>query len=79
MLGYTRAEIQELFQNKFMRMVHPDDRRLAEEGAELLRRNTVSHNLEYRILGKHGYIWVIDQSKYMNFTERHFSRELLWM
>lgn len=72
MLGYTRAEIQELFQNKFMRMVHPDDRRLAEEGAELLRRNTVSHNLEYRILGKHGYIWVIDQSKYMNFHGTSF-------
>lgn len=72
MFGYTRGEIQELFQNKFMRMVHPKDRHLVSDGVDCLSSSAKTHNLEYRILGKHGYVWVIDQSKHMNFHGTSF-------
>lgn len=72
MFGYTRAEIEERFQNKFMRMVHPNDRHLVLDGVNFLSSNTKLHNLEYRILGKQGYVWVIDQSRYMHFNGTSF-------
>lgn len=63
--GYTREEIKELFDDKFMNMVHPDDRELVESSSARMIESRESHNLEYRMRSKNGYIWVIDQSKYM--------------
>lgn len=63
--GYTREEIKELFDDKFMNMVHPDDREKVDSSSVKIVEGKEAHNLEYRMRGKNGYIWVFDQSKYM--------------
>lgn len=70
--GYTREEIRRLFNNEFLNMVHPEDRRLIEEGTAEIRDGSAVSNLEYRMLSKHGYIWVVDQSRYMYYANNRF-------
>lgn len=70
--GYTRKELQDLFDNKFMNMVHPDDRPLVSNGVVELEQKDEIRNLEYRMLSKDGYIWIIDQSKYMKYQGKQF-------
>lgn len=70
--GYTRQEIRELFDDKFLNMVHPDDRRMVAAGTAEIKEGAVSTNLEYRMLSKHGYIWVVDQSRYMDYANKRF-------
>lgn len=70
--GYTREEIKHLFDNKFLNMVHPDDRCLVARETAGLREEMVSPNLEYRMLAKHGCIWVVDQSRYMDYANKRF-------
>ncbi|MBS7009248.1 EAL domain-containing protein [Anaerostipes sp.] len=70
--GYTKQELQDRFDNKFMNMVHPDDRSLVLNGVEELEQDDKVKNLEYRMLSKNGYIWVIDQSKYMEYQGKQF-------
>lgn len=71
-LGYTREEIRTRFDDKFINMVHPDDRDIVRKGIEPLRRNEETYNLEYRMTAKKGYIWVVDQSRYMEYSGRTF-------
>ena len=63
--GYTRQEIRDLFDDKFMNMVHPADRERLDRSSIRIVEKKESHNLEYRMRSKKGYIWVFDQSKYM--------------
>ena len=70
--GYTREEIKELFDDKFLNMVHPDDCPLVNAGVSSLQKNRGNENLEYRMLSKHGYIWVVDQSRYMEYRGKPF-------
>lgn len=62
MFGYTRAEIRELFDDKFMNMVHPDDRERMDRQVKALCGADCLVNAEYRMKAKNGYIWVIDQT-----------------
>ena len=65
MFGYTREEIKELFDDKYMLMVHPDDRDSVAKGVTALREGTAgSDPLEYRMRAKDGWRWVIDQSRF---------------
>ena len=75
--GFTRQEIKDRFGNKFMNMVHPDDRHLVSAGVEELERQDVIVNFEYRMLSKNGYIWVIDQSRYMEYQGRQFLQGII--
>lgn len=91
MLGYTRREIKELFDDKFSNMIHPEDRKKLFDGEENHSANRdPDKKYEYRIKAKNGYIWVIDQTSYMadmeppcfqgvimDVTERHMLREQL--
>ena len=70
--GYTRQEIKDKFNDKFINMVHPDDRSNVIPGVEYLKECEEVHDLEYRMLGKNGYIWVIDQSRYMEYGGKTF-------
>lgn len=70
--GYTRQEIKDKFNDKFINMVHPDDRSNVIQGVEYLKECEEVHDLEYRMLGKNGYIWVIDQSRYMEYGGKTF-------
>lgn len=65
--GYTREEIREKFDNKFVNMIHPDDRGRVASGVKKLVEHDEAGNLEYRMLSSRGYIWVIDQSRYTEF------------
>lgn len=91
MLGYTRSEIKELFDDKFSNMLHPDDRARLFDGERNHSANRQTDvSFEYRIKSKNGYMWVMDQTTYMadmnppffqgvimDVTERHELREQL--
>ena len=72
LFGYTREEIKKKFDNKFVNMIHPDDRAKVAEGVKDLMERDEADSLEYRMLGSQGYIWVIDQSRYIEFDGRVF-------
>ena len=65
--GYTRKEIHDLFGDKYLNMVHPDDRQIVIQGVGALEKNSDTDTMEYRMLGRNGYIWVIDQSRYLEY------------
>ena len=47
-----------------MNMIHPGDRERVREAAGRLEKGGGTADLEYRIMGADGYIWVTDQSRY---------------
>ena len=63
--GYTREEIKQKFDNKYLNMVHPNDRNKVRRSIESVRGKKNEINTEYRMLSKKGYIWVVDQSRFM--------------
>lgn len=62
---YTREEIKALFDNKYLNMIHPDDRAAVRDCVLSMRLNSSPYNIEYRMKSRDGYIWVIDQSKFI--------------
>lgn len=58
---YTRNEIKELFDDKLINMIHPDDQAGVIKATNELSHNSNILNLEYRMLAKKGYIWVTNQ------------------
>ena len=66
MLGYTRQEIKDLFDDKFKNMIHPDDWNKLFSGEKNMA--SIRHDglyFEYRIKAKSGYIWVEDRTDYI--------------
>ncbi len=61
--GWTRQEIRTEFDNKFLNMLHPEDRQLINTYVghiqETCGTNKISDAI-YRMRGKNGYIWVSD-------------------
>lgn len=74
MFGYTREQIKELFDDKFMNMIHPEDRTLVAEGVAAMRegRSDELSTLEYRMKSIDGYRRVVDQSRYLEYEGRLF-------
>lgn len=70
--GYSREEIQERFGNRLINMVHPDDRKAVYSSVCYTREKAEMRNLECRMLGKNGYIWVVYQSQYVCYGDREF-------
>ncbi|MBS5284398.1 MAG: EAL domain-containing protein [Clostridiales bacterium] len=70
--GYTREQIKELFDNKFMNMIHPDDREKIQGGTEEIVNNGSSATMQYRMKAADGYISVIDQTKHMQYDGKDF-------
>lgn len=70
--GYTRNQIKELFDDKFVNMIHPDDRAKVTDGVGLLMNNQENCSMEYRMLSSHGYIWIIDQTRHIKFGDKEF-------
>lgn len=77
LFGYMRKEIQDRFDNKFINMVHPDDRQKVVSGVKELMKNDKMGNLEYRMLSSRGYIWVMDQSRYVEYEGRMFFQGII--
>ncbi len=73
--GWTREEIATEFDNKFMNMLHPEDRATTVEYTERLKRYTgTSHIADtiYRMRGKNGYIWVSDATSLVQTSDSTF-------
>lgn len=70
--GYTREEIKERFGNKFINMVHPEDRGLAIERSQKRVMDSDSCQTEYRMLSKNGYIWVVDENRLLEYDKQEF-------
>lgn len=62
MFGYTKEEIGTLFDNKFMNMIHPADRKGMLESMKEQLKHGIKMELEYRVLCKDREpIWVLDK------------------
>lgn len=58
-LGYTREEISEKFQDKMINMVVPEDRAILHDQMKIDKKNDVKV-WQYRLFGANGVIWVCD-------------------
>lgn len=70
--GYTREEITEQFHDKFVNMIHPDDRILLRQSLEALAQNGGNYSQPYRMRSKNGYIMVMDQSRLVEYDGHEF-------
>lgn len=62
-LGWTEQDIRTKFDNKFIHLVHPDDRLILQKYTHLVLDSEVEtplENVTYRLLGKDGYHWILD-------------------
>ncbi len=61
--GWTREDLKTEFDNKFINMLHPDDRSVTDEYVERIKKKANvrrdAHEI-YRMRAKSGYIWVTD-------------------
>lgn len=61
MLGWSERDIRVKFGNKFINLVHPEDRAaLIDNLNKLLNDSSDIHDQVYRLAGRHGYRWVTD-------------------
>ncbi len=60
-LGWSRDEIRSRFANSMINMVHPADWKLVEEALDKLEENGETVDLQIRLTGGSGYIWVMEQ------------------
>lgn len=70
--GYTREEIKERFDDKFINMVHPDDREVVKKSMSELEQNAGNYSKSYRMLSKNGYIFITDQGRLVKYKNREF-------
>ena len=62
--GFNEEEIQKMFNNLYINMVHPDDRELLQKQAKDYIRNKKGNITPYRIIRKNGdYIYVAEQNR----------------
>ncbi len=73
--GWTREELVSEFDNKFINMLHPDDRsttvNYVDEIEEKYGTDKVADAI-YRMRGKNGYIWVSDATSLVKTKEKEF-------
>lgn len=61
MTGYSRTEIQEIFHNRFIDMVYPNDRKLLSEQTSSESKEGIAA-VTIRIVGRNGrVVWVMDK------------------
>ena len=74
MFGWTRDEIKAEFDNKFINMVHPEDKGVTEEYAKLLNQSSHKNVIDtiYRMRSKNGYIWVSDSTSLVTVGNKTF-------
>ena len=64
MFGYTAQEIEQLYQNHFAFMVHPEDKRHADREVSRQLAQGLTKEIRYRVRCKDGgYIWVLDRGQ----------------
>ena len=73
--GWTKQDIETKFDNKFINMLHPDDKTLVSAYVKNIDTSNYSNKTSdviYRMLGKDGYIWVSDASSIVRVDEDVF-------
>lgn len=76
-VGFTRKEIAEQFNNKFVNMIHPDDREIRQQSRIGLEQNGGNSSQPYRIRSKNGYIVVTDQSRLVQYDGHEFFQGII--
>lgn len=74
MLGFTREEIREKFDGKYMNLVHPDDKVILESATKEVSKGTGSSEMSvhYRIKTSTGYMWVVDTTSVSEYNGSKF-------
>lgn len=62
-VDYSKEELEERFGNQFMAMIHPEDREKVYELTTALKPEENLRGVEFRVLSKNGYIWILCHSK----------------
>lgn len=64
LLGYSREDLQEMFQNRFIEIIHPEDREAVIQQIRKQLDNGNTFELEYRAFTKDGRVlWLLDKSQ----------------
>lgn len=75
--GYTREEIKTEFDDKFVNMLHPDDRILLQQSLEAMEQNGGNYSMPCRMRSKNGYIMVTDQSRLVEYDGHKFFQGII--
>lgn len=75
--GFTREEIEQQFDNKFMNMVHPEDRATVLRSITAMEQNGGNYSQPYRMRSKNGYILVVDQSRLIRYQGTEFFQGII--
>ncbi|MDK2965800.1 PAS domain-containing protein [Lacrimispora sp.] len=62
-LGYSSEDLGELFQNRLLNMIHPGDREKIRLMTETVSPAESLKGVEYRILTRNGYKWILCHSR----------------
>ena len=79
-LGWTEEDIRTRFDNKYMNLVHPDDRQLILKYCNTVIWEKGTDNYAdqiYRLLGKDGYHWVSDTTIFIAAGVRTFFQGII--
>lgn len=79
-LGWTEENIRTRFDNKYMNLVHPDDRQLILKYCNTVIQEKGTDNYAdqiYRLLGKDGYHWVSDTTIFIAAGGRTFFQGII--
>ncbi len=63
LFGWTRQELKTNFNNKFMSMIHPEDKKLIKSYVERIKKSFGTNEIAdeiFRMKSRQGYIWVSD-------------------
>ena len=73
-LGYSKEELETLFDNKYVNLVHPDDLSIIHAFMDDINNNENNSYAQciYRIKSKKGYIWALDTTKYVKSGDSSF-------
>ena len=74
-LGWTREEIETLFDNKFLNLVHPEDKNLTTGYVERILAAALENPYQdqiYRLRGKDGWHWVTDTTMLLHTGGQQF-------
>ena len=66
LFGYTREEIQTLFHNRLINMIHPDDRAAVYAETEKMKSEKNFLKIKYRMRSSTGYIQILEQTSLLN-------------
>ena len=80
LLGWTREEIQTQFHNRFIELLHPDDKEIIDDFIKEINENFGKKKISdaiYRLKGKNGYLWVSDATSLVKVDDKVFYQSTL--